>query len=59
MNLSRWIDYWAEATPDKPAIIFGDRQYSYSILAGATAKLATVFKHEFGITEGDEYKRGV
>ena len=53
MNLSRWIDYWAETAPDKPAIIFGDQQYSYSSLASAIAKLAAVFKHEFGITEGD------
>ena len=53
MNLSRWIDYWAEATPNKPAIIFGDQQYSYSMLARSIAKLAAVFKHELGIKEGD------
>jgi fatty-acyl-CoA synthase len=53
MNLSRWIDYWAEATPNKTAIVFGDQQYSYSGLASATAKLAAVFKQEFGIKEGD------
>jgi hypothetical protein len=33
MNLNRWITHWAEATPNKPAIIFGDQQYSYSSLA--------------------------
>ena len=53
MNLNHWINHWAETAPDKPAIIFGDQQYSYSSLASATAKLAAVFKHEFGIKEGD------
>ena len=53
MNLNHWINHWAETAPDKPAIIFGDQQYSYSSLASAIAKLAAVFKHEFGITEGD------
>jgi fatty-acyl-CoA synthase len=52
-GLSRWINHWAVATPNKIAIIFGDQQYSYSRLASAIAKLAAVFKHEFGIKEGD------
>jgi len=53
MNLNHWISHWAETAPNKPAIIFGDQQYSYSSLASAIAKLAAVFKHEFGITEED------
>ena len=53
MNLNHWIDHWAEVAPDRPAIIFGDQQYSYSSLASATARLAAVFRHEFGIKEGD------
>jgi len=53
MNLNHWITHRAEATPNKPAIIFGDQQYSYSNLASKITKLAAVFKHEFGIKEGD------
>jgi fatty-acyl-CoA synthase len=53
MNLNRWITHWAETTPNKPAIIFGDQQHSYSNLASKISKLAAVFKHEFGIKEGD------
>ena len=46
MNLNHWISHWAETAPDKPAIVFGDQQYSYSDLASATASLAAVFKHD-------------
>jgi len=53
MNLNHWITHRAETVPNKPAIIFGDQHYSYSSLASTIAKLAAVFKHEFGITEGD------
>jgi len=49
MNLNHWISHWAETTPNKPAIIFGDQHYSYSNLASKISKIAAVFKHEFGI----------
>ena len=53
MNICEWVDHWAEAAADRPAIICGDRQYSYAELADSIASLATVLQNDFGITEGD------
>ncbi len=53
MNFHNWISHWAAITPDKPAIIFADRQYSYSALANSITRLAAIFREEFEIGEGD------
>ena len=57
MNLGSWIDRHVNikggVPGDKPAIIFGEQQYSYAGLADGIARLTTVLQNDFGIGTGD------
>lgn len=48
-----WIGNWAQATPDKTAIVFNGGHRSYSELEDDIAGLASALQHDFGIGEGD------
>ena len=48
-----WIRNWAQATPDKTAIVFNGRRSSYSELENTITRLASVLQSDFGIGEGD------
>ena len=52
-GIHNWIEHRSESDPDKPAIVFMNRQYSYAELAGRIARLTAVFEREFGISEYD------
>jgi fatty-acyl-CoA synthase len=53
MTMHSWINRWAKVSPEKPAIIFADQQYTYAELAQGIGRLAAVFQHDFGIRAGD------
>ncbi|MBW7837219.1 MAG: long-chain-fatty-acid--CoA ligase [Sphingomonadales bacterium] len=53
MNVSSWIDRWAARYPDKTAIRFKDKDYSYATLADLVARQAAALHDEFGVRRGD------
>ena len=53
MNFSHWIEQRARVDGERPAIICGNLQYSYSELAARITGLAAVFQHDFKIRQGD------
>ena len=50
---THWISDWANAAPDKAAIVFAGQQTSYSMLARRIGRLVDVFQREFHIGHGD------
>ncbi len=53
MDLSDWIKCHADATPDKPAILFEGREISYARLARRIERCARVLLDGLGINPGD------
>ena len=53
MNVSKWVDRWAARYPDKTAIRYKDRDYSYAELAELVARQAAVLHDELGVRRGD------
>ena len=54
MDLSDWIKCHADATPDKPAILFEGREISYARLERAELKdVPAYWLHGLGIKPGD------
>jgi len=53
MDLSDWIKCHADTTPDKPAILFEGREFSYARLARRIERCARVLVHGLGIKPGD------
>ncbi len=53
MDLSDWITRHADATPDKPAIVFEGREISYAHLARRIERCARVLVNGLGIKPGD------
>jgi fatty-acyl-CoA synthase len=52
MNIAWWVQRWAELTPDKPALIFEDRQFSYRELC-QRADRTSCWLQSIGIEKGD------
>ena len=46
---SLWINDWANATPDKVAIVFAGQKISYTMLARRIDRLVNVFQREVNI----------
>ena len=53
MEISTWISYHANCSPDKVALYFEDRETSYSELENCIAHLAAGLVHHLGIKPGD------
>ena len=53
MDLSTWIDRWADLQPDKTAVRFDGAAISYTELAGRIGRLAGMLQHELGVQPGD------
>ena len=53
MDLSDWIKCHADATPDKPAILFEGREISYALLDRRIDRCARLLADGLGIVAGD------
>jgi fatty-acyl-CoA synthase len=53
MNIADWIDRHAAYAPNKPAILFEDRDVSYAALAQEIERLATALVRDLGVAAGD------
>ena len=52
MNVGNWLTKWALLTPDKPAVIFEGRSFSYRELNERTNRVAHLLQ-DMGVKEGD------
>ena len=52
MNVGNWLTKWALLTPDKPAVIFEGRFFSYRELNERTNRVAHLLQ-DMGVKEGD------
>ncbi len=52
MNIAWWVQRWSELHPDKPAIIFDDREISYASLH-RRVNLVSCWLQSLGIEKGD------
>ncbi len=53
MNISDWLETWARATPDKPALRFEGTELTYARFNDAIKAHARMLRNEFGIKPGD------
>lgn len=53
MDLSRWIDGWAEMTPEKDALRCDGVTLDYAAFADAVGRLARSLRHALGLKHGD------
>jgi fatty-acyl-CoA synthase len=53
MNIADWIDRHAAYAPNKPAILFEDREVSYAALAQEIERLAAALVRDLGVAAGD------
>jgi len=53
MDLSNWIRHHADSSPEKPAIIFNNKQISYIALADQIDQYAKILTVELSIKAGD------
>jgi fatty-acyl-CoA synthase len=53
MNIADWIAYWARATPDKAALHFEGRTFSYREFDETVRRSARMLRNELGIAPGD------
>ena len=53
MDISIWIERWADFAPEKTAILFEDREITYRALDADIRALACALKNELGVKRGD------
>ncbi|HWK44263.1 MAG TPA: long-chain fatty acid--CoA ligase [Stellaceae bacterium] len=53
MNLSHWLERWAEQAPERPALRFETRDISYAEMFERSRDLAATLKHRLGVECGD------
>ena len=53
MNLSHWIERWADFQPDKTAIRFEGRDMSYAAFDAHIRRVAAMLRNEIGVGRGD------
>ena len=53
MDISNWIERWADFTPAKAAITFEDRTISYSALRDHVRRLAVLLRDGLGVSRGE------
>jgi fatty-acyl-CoA synthase len=53
MTIADWVDRHAAYAPDKPALLFEEREVSYSALAQEIDRLAAGLSRELGVARGD------
>lgn len=53
MDISRWIERWADFQPDKPALRFAGADISYGALDAAVRRTAWVLESALGVRRGD------
>lgn len=53
MNLSDWIERWADFQPEKVAIRFEGEDISYAAFAGRVRATAAALRRRFGVGRGD------
>lgn len=53
MNLSHWVERWADFQPDKTAICFEGRDITYAEFDRRIRRAAGLLKHNLGVEHGD------
>jgi len=53
MDISTWIERWADFAPEKTAILFEDRDITYRALDADIRALACALRNELGVKRGD------
>jgi fatty-acyl-CoA synthase len=53
MNLSHWIERWADFQPDKTAIRFEGRDISYKVFDDRIRRVAGMLHHDLDVEHGD------
>lgn len=53
MNISHWIERWADFQPDKTAIRFEGRNITYAVFAAHIRRVAAMLHDDLGIARGD------
>ena len=53
MNLSQWIEHWADFQPDKTAIRFEGKDISYAALYERIRRVAALLRNDLAVKRGD------